>query len=108
MYQPNNPYVQGGGSPGGPSSLDPYKGIAFVVAFMTTIVVGPIVADWASPIMSELFVRLYGPGVAGFMTGLFEIGIYLLVGFISMAYVYVAVLALASYAGMRLLPVLAA
>lgn len=102
-----NQYDQSGGAarpPGAPAPFDPNKAIAFVVAVLTTMIAGPYIANYTAPFMHNLFIDLYGQEFAGFITGIWEIGMYLLVGLLAQIFVYTAVLFIVSYAGIRLLP----
>lgn len=102
-----NPFDQSGPPsrpPGAPAPFDPNKAIAVIVAILTTIILGPLAADHTSAFMEGVFLKLYGPDLAGFMTGVWKAGMYILVGLLAQIFVYTAVLFLVSWAGMRLLP----
>lgn len=106
----SNPYEQHGGPPVPPPKkttaehqASHYQGIAFVVACMATMVLGPMAADFTEPYIHTLFVNLYSEETAGFLTEVWKIGMYALVWFIAQAYIYIAVLSIAAWVGTRLL-----
>ena len=104
----HNPYEQGGGSarpPGAPPPFDPNKVLAAIVAILVSIIAGPYVANYTAPFMHDnVFLPLYGEELAGFITGIWKVAMFLIVGLAAQIFVYTSVLFLVTYAGMRLLP----
>lgn len=90
-----NPFDSQGGYPANPGNR-PQQSISgmyrdaemlgFVCAFLTTIIVGPIVADFTEPYARALFEQRYAPDVAEFFITVWDIGMWVLVWSLSKAF----------------------
>lgn len=110
----NDPYGSGdGGYPNGNnkrSANDIYRDaeiVGFICAFLATLVLGPIAADFTEPYMEEIFKQLYDEAFAGTLTTIWGFGMYALIWFVAKMFLVGMIITLIIGIYMRL-PVVAA